>query len=139
MNIRTEEEAVAVYTSILGSELPEGSHVVARCLVDGGGVLPDDGCICTVGIKRDNKDSVRLGGSHNYLGPDGKVWTFPSSEKWSRLVDEIPTDYAATSSSCSSVRSAITPLSNLTPARTSATRCGALTIRHRLWADSISL
>ena len=79
MNIRTEEEAVAVYTSLLGSDLAEGSHVVARCLVDGGGVLPDDGCIWTVGIKHYNKDNVRLGGSHNYLGPDGKVWTFPSS------------------------------------------------------------
>ena len=36
------------------------------------------------------------------------------------------TDYAATSSFCSSDRSTITPFSNFTPARTSATRCGCV-------------
>ena len=60
-------------------------------------------------------------------------------EKWSIPVDEDLTDYAATSSFLSSVRSIITPLSNVTPARTSATRCGALTDRHRSWAASSSL
>jgi hypothetical protein len=50
-----------------------------------------------------------------------------------------PSDYAATSFSPSSDRSAITPFSKTTPARTRATRCGALTARQRVWADSISL
>jgi hypothetical protein len=40
-------------------------------------------------------------------------------------------DHAATSVSCSSARSTITPFSNFTPARTRATRWGALTIRQR--------
>ena len=51
-----------------------------------------------------------------------------SQDPWMRFL----TDYAATSSSCSSDRSAITPFSNFTPARTRATRWGALTIRHRV-------
>src|SRR6266540_5198472 len=47
-------------------------------------------------------------------------------------------DHAATSCT-SSGRSTITPLSNLAPARTSATRCGPLTARQRSWAASRSL
>ncbi len=50
-----------------------------------------------------------------------------------------PSDYAATSFTSSSERSAITPFSKATPARTSGTRCGALMARHRVWAASISL
>jgi hypothetical protein len=50
-----------------------------------------------------------------------------------------PSDYAATSFSPSFDRSAITPFSKTTPARTRATSCGALTARQRVWADSISL
>jgi hypothetical protein len=50
-----------------------------------------------------------------------------------------PSDYAATSFSLSSDRSAITPFSKTTPARTRATSCGALMALHRVWADSISL
>lgn len=36
-------------------------------------------------------------------------------------------------------RSRSVPLWNTAPARTSATNCGALTARHRDWADSISV
>jgi len=78
-------------------------------------------------------DSVRLLQVSHFDGAICK-WGMPEGghEKWSRPVDEILTGYAATSSSCSSVRSTITPFSNVTPARTSATRCGALTARHRV-------
>jgi hypothetical protein len=50
-----------------------------------------------------------------------------------------PSDYAATSFSSASDRSAITPFSKTMPARTRATSCGAFTARQRVWADSISL
>ncbi len=58
-----------------------------------------------------------------------------SQDLWMRNL----ANYAATSVSCSSDRSTITPFSNFTPARTRATSWGALTARHRVWADSISL
>ncbi len=48
-------------------------------------------------------------------------------------------NHAATSVSCSSDPSTMTPFSNFTPARTSVASWGALTARHRVWADSISL
>ena len=59
-----------------------------------------------------------------------------SQDLWMRFSDR---GYAATSVSCWLGRSTITPLSKLAPARTSATRWGALTDRHRSWAASISL
>ena len=48
-------------------------------------------------------------------------------------------NYAATSVSCSSDRPTMIPFSNFTPTRTSVASWGALTARHRVWADSISL
>jgi hypothetical protein len=55
----------------------------------------------------------------------------------------VPHDHAATSlvssSGASLGRSTSLPLSNLAPARTSATRCGPLTARHRCSAASSSL
>ena len=44
-----------------------------------------------------------------------------------------------TSLSCSVGRSTSLPLEKVAPARTRATRCGALTARQRLWAASMSL
>jgi hypothetical protein len=77
VNIRTEEEAVAAYTSYLGNNLPEGTHVAARCVIDG--LLPDDGCIWAVSAGSGNLEDVVPRGYLEYLGPDGKVWRFPSS------------------------------------------------------------
>jgi hypothetical protein len=51
-----------------------------------------------------------------------------SQDLWMRN----PSNYAATSFSSASDRSAITPFSNFVPARTRATRCGALTARQRV-------
>ena len=73
--------------------------------------------------------------STEQIGADPHQRTRNSQDLWM----SFPADYAATSSSSSSARSAITPFSKTTPARTSATRWGALTIRHRVWACSISL
>src|SRR4029453_18452676 len=47
--------------------------------------------------------------------------------------------HAATVPASTGGRSTSTPLSNLAPARTSATRCGPLTARQRSWAASSSL
>ena len=61
-------------------------------------------------------------------------------QKWSRPVDEVLTDYAATSSSCSLSSLDHHPLLEASHRpRTNATRCGALIARHRVWADSINL
>src|ERR1700730_8998674 len=46
---------------------------------------------------------------------------------------------AASGGASSPGRSTSLPLTNTAPAQTRATRCGALTARHRSWADSISL
>lgn len=54
---------------------------------------------------------------------------------WMRIL----AGHAAASLSCSLGRSTITPFSKVAPARTRATRWGALTARHRSWAASISL
>jgi non-heme chloroperoxidase len=48
-------------------------------------------------------------------------------------------DGVLASGAWSSARSTSLPSSNVAPARTSATRCGALTRRQRRWADSMSL
>ena len=83
-------------------------------------------------------------GSTTLCGVDGAcaqtaVLTMSSNRNSQDLWMRFLKDYAATSFSPSSDRSAITPFSKTTPARTSATRCGALTARQRVWADSISL
>jgi hypothetical protein len=57
-----------------------------------------------------------------------------SQDLWMRFLS----NYAATSVSSCSDRSTITPFSNLAPARTNATKCGALTACQQAWADSIS-
>jgi hypothetical protein len=57
-------------------------------------------------------------------------------EQLSRPVDKISGCLRSTSVSSSSGHSTITHLSNLTPEGTRATRCGALTDRHRSWPRS---
>ena len=72
-----------------------------------------------------NASSANLTGViwNNATCPDG---TRNSQDLWMRNLS----NYAATSFSSASDRSAITPLSNTTPARTRATSSGALTARH---------
>jgi hypothetical protein len=79
VRIRNEEEAIEAYVSSRGGQIPEGYYVTATCVVDLGFALSDGACLWSVGLATDDEGSWLTEGSMSYLGPDGKVWTFPAN------------------------------------------------------------
>jgi hypothetical protein len=42
-------------------------------------MLEDGDCIWSVGLVPEDEDHIVFGGGSTFLGPDGTLWTFPSS------------------------------------------------------------
>ena len=111
-------------------KLPRGGHRRPAVSRFGAGAsrLDRPGCARALG------DGTTNGVTTAAVIPEGRC---ADREQSSIPVDQDP--YAASVPVVSSGRSTSLPFSNVAPARTSATRCGALTARQRDCAASISL
>jgi hypothetical protein len=94
MRVRNQDEAIEAYASFRGGQIPEGYYVTARCAVDLGFALSDDACLWSVGLASDDEANSITGDTRTYLGPDGKVWTFPANPRFYRreIIEEALTD-----------------------------------------------
>jgi hypothetical protein len=78
VRIRNQDEAIARYVALRG--IPEGYSVTATCAMDLSLFLKDDECLWSVDLApHDEAHRIVAGGYSRFIGPDGKVWTFPSN------------------------------------------------------------
>jgi hypothetical protein len=79
VRIRSQEEAIAAYLATQSGVIPEGYSVTANCVMDLSFILEDGTCLWSVGLKPDDTEGGVTGGYRTFIGPDGKLWRFPSS------------------------------------------------------------
>jgi len=79
LKIRSQADALAAYAATLHGGVPEGYSLFATSVVDLSFMLEDDDCIWHVGLAPEDEGHIIVGGESTFLGPDGKLWTFPSS------------------------------------------------------------
>jgi hypothetical protein len=79
VKIRSKRDALAAYAATLSDGVPEGYSLFATTAVDLSFMLEDGECIWHVGLSPEDEAHIIVGGESTFLGPDGKLWTFPSS------------------------------------------------------------
>ena len=79
MKIHDEQDAIAAYMDSRSGGIPERYSVVARCVVDLSFILEDGTCLWSVSLVPDDEAHVITPGRRTIIGPDGKIWTYPTN------------------------------------------------------------
>lgn len=82
MDVHSREDAVAVYLSGRETPIPEDCHVYAESVLDFSAFdFPDDAQLWSVGVTPGDGRGI-FGSNSNYIGPDGKIWTYPANSNF---------------------------------------------------------